>query len=524
MIDLPSSHQPITSRGNPSLVECMLANAMAHPEVLAAVQGEHTWTFGRFASDVRRLSAGMLAQGIRPGDRIVLQLGNCVPALLACYAGLAIGAIVVPIDPAFKIAEMKRLLDVLQPSLYLAAPELDRLLEDSIPSFLPAGRRFTVEAAHKDGRSGTWQTLLANDDPDVFSFTHDPDAHAILIATSGATGDPKLVTHTQKTLLHTVELAIAFGWNRNVKAVCHAPLYRPLGAYALVMCMSLGVPCILAECSQFEPGPVLDAIERHRCTRVAAPPLEIAKLIRAQREAPRKVDCLSSCMVFGDSAAPELFDDFERVFGTPLHNLVAMSEAIGCLYLGTNNRSVRAVPGLAKLVDEHGAPTPEGDAGELVVRGENLFKGYWKSPGVVDDPKRDGWYHTGDMMRQTEDGEWSYEIRRSDVILRAGQRLSPVEIARVLMTHPAVADAAVAGVTDPFLGQRVVGFIELVDPSRPCDTNDILVHAAHQLADYKVPEVLAVVDKIPRNGVGKVSRRVLAAMAAQFEVRVGDLE
>jgi acyl-coenzyme A synthetase/AMP-(fatty) acid ligase len=185
---------------------------------------------------------------------------------------------------------------------------------------------------------------------------------------------------------------------------------------------------------------------------------------------------------------------------------------------------VRAVPGLAKLVDEHGAPTPEGDAGELVVRGENLFKGYWKSPGVVDDPKRDGWYHTGDMMRQTEDGEWSYEIRRSDVIVRAGQRLSPVEIARVLMTHPAVADAAVAGVTDPFLGQRVVGFIELVDPSRPCDTNDILGHAAHQLADYKVPEVLAVVDMIPRNGVGKVSRRVLAAMAAQFEIRVGDLE
>jgi acyl-CoA synthetase (AMP-forming)/AMP-acid ligase II len=500
---------------NLNLVESMLANAATRPDAVAIAQGDLTWTFDRFASDVRRLSAGFLAQHIRPGDRVVLHLGNCIPAMIACYAGMAIGAIVVPLDISLTTAETERMLHKLRPSLYLGHADRYDRINDCEQSVLPAERRFTVDGIEGDGRGRSWLELLSYEDSKTLSVFQDPEAHAILITTSGATGEPKLVVHTQGSLRHTVSLAGALGWNRNVKSLCHAPLYRPLGYFALIVCMTLGISCVLPECREFSAGPVLDAIERHRCSRVAGTPLHVSELIKTQREQPRQVDSLSFCTVFGDSAPVELYDDFKRVFKLPLRNLIAMAEAIGCLCHGVNHQSVRIVPGLARLVDEDGALTPEGDVGELIVRGPSVFKGYWKSPGVVDDPKRDGWYYTGDMMRQTDSGELRYEIRRSDVIVRAGEHLSPLEIARALQTHPAVADAAVTGVPDVFWGQRVVGLVELVDPSKPCDVYEILGSAALQLADHKVPEALLVVDRIPRNSVGKLSRQVVAAIAAR---------
>jgi long-chain acyl-CoA synthetase len=291
--------------------------------------------------------------------------------------------------------------------------------------------------------------LLDYEDADLIPLYQDADAHAMLIPTSGAAGNPKLVTHTQGTLLHTVELALAFAWNCNVGSLCHAPLYQPSGSLAVVVCLTLGAPCILPDSREFEPGPVLDAIERHHCTRLSGTPLDISKLIRTQRERPRRVDSLASCMVFGDIATPALYADFQRVFHTPLRNVVAMAEAIGCLYPGLDHQSVPVVPGLGRLVDEHGRVTPEGEVGELVVRGENVFKGYWKGPDVVDNPRRDDWYYTGEMMRQVDGDEFRYEIRKSDVIIRAGECLSPLEIARVLLSDRAVADAAVTGLPDP---------------------------------------------------------------------------
>jgi long-chain acyl-CoA synthetase len=165
-------------------------------------------------------------------------------------------------------------------------------------------------------------------------------------------------------------------------------------------------------------------------------------------------------------------------------------------------------------------PVPRGEVGELVVRGPHVTLGYWAGPGLIADAPEEGWFHTGDLMRQDEKGDLWFVARKKQLIIRGGSNISPVEIERVLMAHPAVGDAAVVGVADPDLGQRVAGFVQLADGAQSVDLNEILAFATERLADYKVPETLEIVDKIPRNTLGKIDRQLLLTMISEPCIRI----
>jgi acyl-CoA synthetase (AMP-forming)/AMP-acid ligase II len=161
------------------------------------------------------------------------------------------------------------------------------------------------------------------------------------------------------------------------------------------------------------------------------------------------------------------------------------------------------------LVDENDEPVPPGEVGELAVRGPHVTIGYWAGPGRITDAPKEGWFHTGDLMRQDEKGDLWFVSRKKHLIVRGGSKISPVEVERVLMAHPAVRDAAVVGVPDPDLGQRVAGFVQVADGAQRVDLSEILAFATERLAEYKVPETLKIVDKIPRNPLGKIDRQLL---------------
>jgi long-chain acyl-CoA synthetase len=165
-----------------------------------------------------------------------------------------------------------------------------------------------------------------------------------------------------------------------------------------------------------------------------------------------------------------------------------------------------------RLVDDNHLPVPRGEVGELVVCGPHVTIGYWAGPGQMKDAPKGGWFHTGDLMRQDAKGDLWFVSRKKHLIIRGGSNISPVEIERVLMAHPAVHDAAVVGVPDPELGQRVAGFVQLADSAQSVDLDEILAFVTERLADYKVPETLEIVDRIPRNTLGKIDRQLLLAM------------
>jgi long-chain acyl-CoA synthetase len=219
------------------------------------------------------------------------------------------------------------------------------------------------------------------------------------------------------------------------------------------------------------------------------------------------------CLVAGDVCPAQLQQDFPNMFGPLLHSFWGSTETFGTFTFGLQPGPVsRPAPGTQfRLVDDKGELAPRGEVGELLVRGPSVTVGYWSGPGQIDAPS-DGWFHTGDLMREGEKHELWFVSRKKDLIIRGGSNISPIEVERVLMAHPAVCDAAVIGIPDVILGQRVVGLVKLADNSGKSILDDILANAKARLADYKVPEWLEVVNEIPKNALGKIDRKSLLAM------------
>ena len=171
-----------------------------------------------------------------------------------------------------------------------------------------------------------------------------------------------------------------------------------------------------------------------------------------------------------------------------------------------------------RLVDDNGAEVADGEVGELLIRGKNVFAGYWNDPEATEESLKAGWYHTGDLMRRGEGDELWFVSRKKHVIIRGGTNISPVEVEEALVaSHPAVEEAAVVGIPDTALGQRIFGFVKLAEGTTHTVVSEILRRVATRLASYKVPEGLGVVDELPRNTLGKVDRNKLLTMTPSAE-------
>jgi acyl-CoA synthetase (AMP-forming)/AMP-acid ligase II len=281
----------------------------------------------------------------------------------------------------------------------------------------------------------------------------------------------------------------------------------------LLCCVALGVPFILLE--SFEADAVLDAVERHRCTWYLGFPAHYAALLDHQCARPRDLTSLRICLSGADACPVQLQEQVSAELGVPLFNVWGATEVVGSLTYGLQPWSVvRIVAGAEiRLIDDDGVEVSRGEVGELLIRGPNVFAGYWNDAEATADGLKDGWYHTGDLMRRGDGDELWFVSRKKDIIIRGGTNISPIEIERVLTAHPAVEDAAVVGVPDDVLGQRVFGFVKIANVTNPTIVAEILAFAAKQLAAYKVPEGLAVVDDFPRNALSKVDRKALAVMA-----------
>jgi acyl-CoA synthetase (AMP-forming)/AMP-acid ligase II len=191
------------------------------------------------------------------------------------------------------------------------------------------------------------------------------------------------------------------------------------------------------------------------------------------------------------------------------------TKVVGALREGLQPGPVtRIAPGARiRLVDDEGRDVPRGEVGEFLVRGPYVTVGYWAGPDRIDDATRDGWYHSGDLMRQGEGDELWFVGRKKDLIIRGGSNISPVEVERVLLSHPLVREAVVFGIPDPVLGQRVAAVVQLSSGAGNAALGAILKDTRRQLADYKAPERLWAVDAVPRGPLGKVDRRAAAATA-----------
>jgi long-chain acyl-CoA synthetase len=501
----------------PTPIEGLMQRAQDRPHDTAFIFHDKTWTYEMIATEAERLARGMVAHGVKAGDRVCLHMMNRPEFIVAYYACFRLGAIAAPLRTAFTFGELEPILQRLTPALYIGDAGLYDNVAPVSASILPYDRRFIVGAAQPDQDIASWEKLLAGSGNDN-SFA--PAAHepAVLITTSGTTGTPKFVVHTASTLAETVEMVIRnFEMSDDDIIPVPVAMAHASGLHSFLCYVQLGSRFVLLE--SFDADAVLDAIERYGCTRYLGFPAQYAALLASQRRKPRNLRSLRFCLTGGDACPIDLQEQVTSAFGAPLYNGWAATEAAGNLKFGLRPGPIARIGDgtQIRLVDNNGNDVADGEIGELLLRAENIFDGYWNDPAATAESLRDGWYHTGDLMRRGEGDEVLFVARKKDIIIRGGTNISPMEVEQAITaSHPTVTEAAVIGVADGALGQRILGFVSLAKGTNAAVVSEILDNLATRLAAYKIPERLIVLGALPRNALSKVDRKALQTIAADL--------
>jgi acyl-CoA synthetase (AMP-forming)/AMP-acid ligase II len=507
--------RPIQTPQLITLHERLFDSAAARPHAVALIAADDAWTYDRLTRYIGRLSQGLLAHGLRPGDRVALHMTNKPEAVAAFYACMLTGLIAVPLNNRLTRAELEPQLRRLQVSLYLGQMDLYGAIAGMDASILATDKRFLVDCSPQGTGARAWRELIDHQADEMRLESVRVDEPAILLSTSGTTGEPKFVTHTPRTLCAMMQAYQAIASRPYDVALIATPMMHGAGLFTALTTLATDGTCVLMD--RFEPAIALDLIELHRCTMLLWLPFMYSGAIAQQIARPRNVMSLGTCLVAGDTTPPNLQEEFLRVFGVRMRNILAMSESAGTFTYGFDIGPVcRAVDmDRVRLADADGNTVRRGEAGELLLRGPNMFVGYWLGPGRIDDARKDGWWATGDVLRQDEAGDFWYVARTKNLIVRGGSNISPTEVEHALTVHRGVREAAIVGVPDAVLGQRVIGFVELTEAATQVE--DVLRDLSTRLASYKMPERLIVVDRLPRNSLGKVDRAKLKTIGASLD-------
>ena len=512
-----------------------LASVLEHPARLtpdrvAIAFGGHELTYAALEAQAARLAAGLHAMGIRAGDHVALSCPN-VPWFPVAYFGiLKAGAVVVPLNVLLKAREIAYHLKDSHAKAFLAfegTPELPigamakaACAEAACPHFIVMPRD---PASPPEGEASVISVM--QDAERFHPPRREPGDTAVILYTSGTTGKPKgaELTHgnmvTNAVSCHDM-FKPAFDGGPDVQQVTliTLPLFHSTAQTAQMNAALYG-GFRLVLMPRFEPAAVLDAFARERVGLwIGVPTMYWALLQHARASAIDVGGAAASLKLCASGGAPmpvEVLRDFERTFGVRVLEGYGLSETAPVVAFNQLQRPSR--PGTVGLpifgvqvrcVDEHDAPVAPGERGEVVVRGPNVMKGYYDRPDATADALRGGWFRTGDIGVIDADGYLAIVDRKTDMILRGGFNVYPREIEEVLMTHPAVALAAVVGVADERFGEEVKAFV-VRKPGAAVTEEDLIAWAREQMASYKYPRTVEFRDALPTSATGKILKREL---------------
>jgi len=455
-----------------------------------------------FAERVTALAAVFDAAGLRPGGVLAIMLPNRVELVTSMFAAWRLGAAVTPVNPALTAQEARYQIDDAGATLVVA--------DDNAAAMLRDGQYRVIGVTEVT-------TPVPPEEPPALNT--DPAALALLIYTSGTTGRPKGVMLDHANISATAELIIAwFEMTPQTRSLLVLPLFHVNGIMVSVVSPLLADgSTFIAE--RFHAASFWATVEKVGPTFFSAVPT-IYALLASQpgaQSGPRSL----RFVICGAAPMPrQLIGEFEERFGVPVVEGYGLSE---CTVVCTLNplHGVRKagsvglpMPGIdVGVVNESDHLLPPGQAGEVVVRGPNVMRGYLARPEESAQVLRGGWLHTGDVGRFDDDGYLTLVDRVKDLIIRGGENIYPKEIEDVLYTHPAVLEAAVVGQPDPVFGEQPVAFVTL-RPGFDAVPEDLIEHCRPSLARYKVPREVYIEESLPKNAVGKVAKPVLRQQLA----------
>jgi long-chain acyl-CoA synthetase len=495
-----------------NLATALLATAETEPDRLALVGHEST-TYAHLADRAATVAAEV-ARHARPDDRIVIVAGN-EAAFVAAYLGtLAAGAIAVPLNVGSPSHEPARALDAVEPVLALASSANADLARRAV-----AQRAMPIPVVVVDdlGPAAASFQPVPKDEADL----------AVLLFTAGTAGAPKPAMLTHGSLLANIEQMQSHPGLRVTAddvALGVLPLFHVYGLnVALGLALHAGASVSLVD--HFHPVETLARVRDDGVTVVAGvPAIYDAWLGLDAASAPRETfRTVRLCVSGATTLSPQTAAAVHERFGVVVHDGYGLTEASPVVTTTAVEAEPRPgsigppLPGVeVRLLDRDGNAVLEGDPGELVVRGANVFAGYWNDPATTNAVLVDGWLHTGDIAVADTDGWLTLVDRAKDVVIVSGFNVFPGEVEEALRTHRDVEDVAVIGEPHPRTGETVVAYVVARAGQTP-DPVELLRHAGRQLARYKLPTRVEVVDALPRTLAGKLVRRALSASGSSTE-------
>ncbi len=491
--------------------------ARKSPDKVALRFGEQRWTYAALDGATDRLAASLAGAGVKTGDRVGLFMPNCGELLLSYFACFKFGAIAVPLNYRYRRAEAGYALSHSGATALLAHASLVGEVAGLPLDAMGVSRRYLAgEGAHP--AFAPFAELLAGPpDPPAASFGEDQPA--AILYTSGTTAKPKGVVHTHSTLWNNCLIQTkAFAFTADdvhlvMTAACHAAALTG----QLLPNVLAGGASVLAHLPT--PEQFVRLMGAHEVTRTQSLPAVLTDIVEYLEQHPEvKLPRWNACTAGGDVVPLDLHHRFRKVAGFDVTELWGMTEPLTAI---TNPPYGPKRPGsigkpadgyLVRLADDEGRDVPDGQMGELLVKGPAVTVGYWNDAAATAEALRDGWLHTGDFVRRDAEGYYWFVGRKKEIIIRGGSNVSPLEVEEVIDEHPAVHLSCVVGIPDRRLGEVVAAFVALKHdtPQRP--TPDELRHfVAGRIAAYKVPERIFLVDDLPLNATGKVDRKRLHA-------------
>ncbi len=479
------------------------------------------WTYAELAADVDALALGLLELGITKGDRVGIWAPNCAEWTLTQYATAKIGAILVNINPAYRARELEFVLNQSGSTLLIAAEKLKTsdyaaMIAEARPR-CPA-LRTVVLIGHPE-----WNSLLETgrhrDRGALDSIELDTDDPINIQYTSGTTGFPKGATLSHHNILNNGFFVGELCNYTEADRICiPVPFYHCFGMVMGNLAATSHGACMVIPAPAFDPDATLQAVQAERCTSLYGVPTMFIAELSAPSFADYDLSSLRTGIMAGSPCPVEVMKQvIERMSMTEVSICYGMTETSPVSTQTHVDDSLdrrvstvgRVGPHLeVKVIDpETGRTVPRGTAGELCTRGYSVMIGYWNQPDKTAeavDPAH--WMHTGDLAVMDADGYLAITGRIKDMVIRGGENIYPREIEEFLYTHPDILDAQVIGVPDVKYGEELMVWVRLRDGAQPLTPEALREFCAGQLAHYKVPRYVHIVDEFPMTVTGKVRK------------------
>ncbi|TDW65504.1 long-chain acyl-CoA synthetase [Curtobacterium sp. PhB25] len=517
---------PRPTRATASVAAILAESAARYPDDVAVIVGDHRTTYAELWSETLAYAGALRARGVTEGSRVAMLVPNVADFARVYYATLALGAVVVPVHALLKRREIEYLLQDSGAMLLVCAAPL--LAEGAAGAELAGVDVITVLAPadrddhdDHDGHDGPdrLEALAAAAEPLDTYVARDPFDTATILYTSGTTGKPKGAEGSHFALLEQVNtnLMSTFDMHRGDVLLGALPLFHTFGQ-TCTMNTGFRAGATIVMLPKFDGDAALSAMVEHGCEIFMGVPTMYMALLDAATRNDARPD-LRYAISGGASLPLAVLERFQTVFDAPIHEGYGLTETSPVATFNHVGRAPRPgtigtpVWGVDVEIADPATPDaivllPHGEIGELVIRGHNLMNGYLDRPEDTDAAIVDGWFRTGDLGTKDDDGFLTIVDRTKDMIIRNGYNVYPRQVEEVLATHPDVTMAAVFGVPHELHGQEIEAAVVL--RAGATVSPDELVHfVSDEIAAYKFPRVVHVVDALPLGPSGKVLKRTL---------------